>query len=62
MSLNVNKTELIMFKPWMKKIDFDLKLKIDGKNFMQQNLQDILVLKLMRALPEMSIWMILPLS
>ena len=51
-----------MFKPWMKKIDFDLKSKIDGKNFMQLNLQDILVLKLMRALPEMSILMILPLS
>ena len=30
-SLNVSKTELIMFKPRMKKVDFDLKLKLDGK-------------------------------
>ena len=30
-SLNVSKTELIMFKPRMKKIDFDLKLKLNGK-------------------------------
>ena len=31
MSLNVSKTELIMFKPRMKKIDFDFKLKLNGK-------------------------------
>ena len=30
-SLNVSKTELILFKPKMKKLDFDLKLKISGK-------------------------------
>ena len=30
-SLNVSKTELIMFKPRMKKVDFDLKLKLNGK-------------------------------
>ena len=29
-SLNVSKTEL-MFKPRMKKLDFDLKLKLNGK-------------------------------
>ena len=27
-SLNVSKTELILFKPQMKKLDFDLKLKL----------------------------------
>ena len=31
MLLNVSKTELIVFKPRMKKIDFDLKLKLNGK-------------------------------
>ena len=30
-SLNVSKTELIMFKPRMKKVDFDFKLKLNGK-------------------------------
>ena len=30
-SLNVSKTELILFKPKMKKLDFDLKLKLYGK-------------------------------
>ena len=30
-SLNVSKTELIMFKPKMKKVYFDLKLKLNGK-------------------------------
>ena len=30
-SLNVRKTELIIFKPKMKKVDFDLKLKLNGK-------------------------------
>ena len=30
-SRNVSKTELIMFKPRMKKVDFDLKLKLNGK-------------------------------
>ena len=30
-SLNVSKTELIIFKPRMKKVDFDLKLKLNGK-------------------------------
>ena len=30
-SVNVSKTELIMFKPRMKKVDFDLKLKLNGK-------------------------------
>ena len=30
-SLNVSKTELIMFKPRMEKVDFDLKLKLNGK-------------------------------
>ena len=30
-SMNVSKTELIMFKPRMKKLDFDLKLKLNGK-------------------------------
>ena len=30
-SLNVSKTELILFKSKMKKLDFDLKLKLDGK-------------------------------
>ena len=30
-SLNVSKTELIMFKPRMKKVDFDLKLILNGK-------------------------------
>ena len=32
-SLNVSKTELIMFKPRMKKVDFDLKFKLNGKKF-----------------------------
>ena len=30
-SLNVSKTELIMFKPRMKKVHFDLKLKLNRK-------------------------------
>ena len=30
-SLNVSKTELILFKPKMKKLDFDLKLRLNGK-------------------------------
>ena len=30
-SLNVSKTELILFKPKMKKLDFDLKLTLNGK-------------------------------
>ena len=30
-SLNVSKTELITFESRMKKIDFDLKLKLNGK-------------------------------
>ena len=29
--MNVSKTELILFKPKMKKLDFDLKLKLNGK-------------------------------
>ena len=31
-SLNVSKTELILFKPKIKKLDFDLKLKLNGKS------------------------------
>ena len=30
-SLNVSKNELILFKPKMKKLDFDLKLRLNGK-------------------------------
>ena len=30
-SLNVSKTELILFKPKMKKLDFDLKPRLNGK-------------------------------
>ena len=30
-SLNVSKTELIIFESRMKKVDFDLKLKLNGK-------------------------------
>ena len=30
-SLNVSKTELIIFEPRMKKVDLDLKLKLSGK-------------------------------
>ena len=30
-SLNVSKTESIMFKPRTNKVDFDLKLKLNGK-------------------------------
>ena len=30
-SLNVSKTKLIMFKPRIKKVDFDLKSKLNGK-------------------------------
>ena len=30
-SLNVSKTELILFKPRMKKVDLDLKLKLSAK-------------------------------
>ena len=30
-SLNVSKTELILFKPKMKKLDFDLKLRLNSK-------------------------------
>ena len=30
-SLNVSKAELILFKPKIKKLDFDLKLKLNGK-------------------------------
>ena len=30
-SLNISKTELIIFESRMKKVDFDLKLKLNGK-------------------------------
>ena len=36
-----------MFKPRVKKLDFDFKSKLNGKRFIQLNLQNILVLKLM---------------
>ena len=36
-SLNVSKTELILFKPKIKKLDLDLKLRIYGKDFTQLN-------------------------
>ena len=29
--MNISKTELIILKPRMKKIDFDLKLQLNGK-------------------------------
>ena len=35
-SLNVSKTELILFKPKMKKLDFNLKLKLNGKRLSNQ--------------------------
>ena len=34
-SLNVGKTELVLFKPKKKKIDYDLKLKLNGKKLVQ---------------------------
>ena len=34
-SLNVSKTELILFKPKMKKLDFDLKPRLNGKRIYQ---------------------------
>ena len=50
-----------MFKPRMKKLDVDLKLKLNGKKlYLTKKLKLINVLKLMRALPGMSILMILP--
>ena len=61
-SLNVSKTELIMFKPRMKKVDFDLKLKLYGKRLYPTKSVKHLGIRLMRALPGMSILMILPLN
>ena len=34
-SLNVGKTELVLFKPKKKKVDYDLKLKLNGKKLVQ---------------------------
>ena len=36
-SLNVSKTELTLFKPKLKKLDFNLKLKLNGKDSIQPN-------------------------
>ena len=36
-SLNVSKTKLILFKPKIKKLDFNLKLKLNGKDSIQPN-------------------------
>ena len=49
-SLNVSKTELIIFKPRMKKVDFDFKLKLNGKIIHPTKYVKYLVLKLMRDL------------
>ena len=51
-SLNVSKTELIIFKPRIKKeVGFDLKLKLNGKRIYPTKSVKYLLLKLMRALP-----------
>ena len=49
-SLNVSKTELIIFKPRMKKVDVDLKLKLNGKIIHPTKYVKYLVLKVMRDL------------
>ena len=49
-SLNVSKTELIISKPRMKKVDVDLKLKLNGKIIHPTKYVKYLVLKLMRDL------------
>ena len=36
--MNASKTDLITFKARMKKVDFDLKLKLNGKILIQLNL------------------------
>ena len=51
-SLNVSKTELIIFKPRTKKeVGFNLKLKLNGKRIYPAKSVKYLLLKLMRALP-----------
>ena len=40
-SLNVSKTELILFKPKMKKLDFDRKLRLNGKKDLPNQISKI---------------------
>ena len=58
-SQNVSKIKL-MFKTRMKKIDFDLKLKLNGKRFYPNKSVKYLGVKIIRALTGISTLMILP--
>ena len=42
-SLNAKKTDLIIFRHLCKKINYDLKIKIDGKNCLPPNMSNILI-------------------
>ena len=63
-SLNVSKTELILFKPRIKKNRFWSQIKTKWQKTLSNYkiLKNILVLKLMRVSPGISILMILPLN
>ena len=54
-SLNVSKTELIMFKPRMKKLDFDHNLKLNGKKFYPTKSVKSLSVKIDENLPDIAI-------
>ena len=58
-SQNISKIKL-MFKTRMKKIDFDLKLKLNGKRFYPNKSVKYLGVKIIRALTGISTLMILP--
>ena len=62
-SLNVSKTELIIFKPRIKKeIGFDIKLKLNGKRIYPAKSVKYFVIKIDESLTWMSILMILTLN
>ena len=48
--LNVDKTEMILFKPIKKSLDCQLKLKLNGKRFYQIHQLNTLELKLINIL------------
>ena len=49
-SLNVSKNEVIIFKPRMKKVDFDLKFKLNGKTIYPTKSVKYLVIKIYESL------------
>ena len=48
--LNVTKTELVIFKPKRKKLDFEFKIKLNGKKLFQTNSVKYLGIKIDKQL------------